>query len=350
MVSFQPAALGLVGGLVAVSAGAGLAAQRVAMSRMRAGAEDDPYAEEGFGGLRGRSGVVTADDGVELYVEVDEPDHGADLTVLFCHGYGLNMDSWHFQRKALRGSARLVFADQRSHGRSGRAPQDSVSMDRLGDDVAQIIDAVVPSGPVVLVGHSMGGMTVMAYADQYPEQLADRVVGVGLITTSAGGLGEVALGVRGSAGEALLRFGNQASNVLARGALLVDYARRRESDLAHLVTKLYSFGTPVPDSVVDFTAAMNAATPIEVIRDFLPIFATHDRTQALPALRETDVLVMGAGRDYLTPVDHSREMVALIPTAEYVEVDDAGHMLMLERHELVSDHLAALLRRVRRQS
>ena len=51
-----------------------------------------------------------------------------------------------------------------------------------------MLDAVVPDGPVVLVGHSMGGMTIVALAEQHPELFGDRIVGVALISTTAGGL------------------------------------------------------------------------------------------------------------------------------------------------------------------
>lgn len=72
---------------------------------------------------------MAAPDGTELYVELDgtgpEPDGDTSgpepLTVVFCHGYCLNQDSWHFQRAALREGLRLVFWDQRSHGRSERS-------------------------------------------------------------------------------------------------------------------------------------------------------------------------------------------------------------------------------------
>ena len=61
-----------------------------------------------------------------------------------------------------------------------------VTIDQLGRDLKAVIDAAAPEGPLVLVGHSMGGMTVMALADQYPELIRDRVVGVAFVGTSCG--------------------------------------------------------------------------------------------------------------------------------------------------------------------
>ena len=81
-----------------------------------------------------------------------------------------------------------MFYDQRSHGRSGRSDEEHATIDQLGHDLPRVLEEVVPEGPVVLVGHSMGGMTIMAFAEQHPELFEDRVAGVALISTTAGGL------------------------------------------------------------------------------------------------------------------------------------------------------------------
>ena len=149
--------------------------------------------------------------------------------MVFCHGYCLSQDSWHFQRGALRGTVRTVYWDQRSHGRSarGHAQMDGtepVTIDLLGRDLKAVLDAAVPEGPIVLVGHSMGGMTVMALADQFPRFVTERVVGVALIGTSAGRLSEVAFGLPSLGVKAFHRF--------APGVLKALGAERRSSSAA----------------------------------------------------------------------------------------------------------------------
>ncbi len=133
--------------------------------------------------------TVAVDDGVALRVEeVGEPS--APMTVVFVHGFCLHMGSWYFQRQDLPDctDARLVFYDQRSHGRSGRSSTGQCTIDQLDRDLAAVLRTVAPTGPVVLVGHSMGGMTIMALARQCPELFATRVAGVALISTAAAGL------------------------------------------------------------------------------------------------------------------------------------------------------------------
>src|SRR5690349_4370998 len=135
------------------------------------------------------SRTVTTDDGVALHVEVDELAD-APVTVVFSHGFTARLAEWELQRAAVRDRARLVLWDQRGHGRSGWTKLTKATIDRTGRDLGEVLDATVPSGPVVLAGHSMGGMSILALARQRPELFGDRVVGVFLLATSAGGLVE----------------------------------------------------------------------------------------------------------------------------------------------------------------
>ncbi|MGH8775580.1 MAG: alpha/beta fold hydrolase [Jiangellaceae bacterium] len=337
-------AVGATLGVAAAGAAVGFAAERYAVGRSLR--RDDPYADEPFGSLRGSPVPVKTDDGVALHVEVDEAD--GPVTVVFTHGYALNLDSWHFQRRDLRGKARLVFWDQRSHGRSGPAPEGSVSLERIGADLGAVVDEVAPDGPVVLVGHSMGGMTILALAASRSELFGERVAGVALIATSARDLGGVSLGLPGPLGRVAQRVAPGIVATLARRPELIERGRRAGSDLGYVLTRRYSFVKGGSPALVEFTALMNAATPIDVVAEFLPLFSGHDMLAALPVLAEMPALVVGAVGDLLTPVEHSRELAEALPSATYVEVPDAGHMVILERHEVVTAHLGELLDQVAR--
>ena len=91
-------------GLIALAAGvaAGFAAEQLAVRKPW---RPDPYKDEPFGSVRGEPHWLRADDGTELYVEVHPCDDPKAPTIVFAHGYCLNQDSWHFQRKALQGRA-----------------------------------------------------------------------------------------------------------------------------------------------------------------------------------------------------------------------------------------------------
>lgn len=336
-------------GIAAAGAAMGLAAERYVAGRSWR-ATGDPYADEPFGELRGTEVAVTADDGVPLHVEVDEPDPAvvrgrAPVTLVFCHGLALTMDSWHFQRRDLADLGRLVFWDQRGHGRSGRGPAEHMTIDQLGRDLLAVLEATAAGGPVVLIGHSMGGMTVMALADQHPELFGDRVVGVALVSTSPGRLAEVTFGVPAAAGRALRRVAPSALTAMTRRPNLVARGRTIARDLEYVVTKRYSFATDVPPSLVRFVQRMHDQTALDVLAELFPAFDAHDKLAALDVLNGVETLILGGEADLMTPADHSREMVSRVPGAELLILPRAGHLLMLEHHDVVSDHLRGLVER-----
>lgn len=338
----------LAAGALAAGAALGAVAER---SLLRASARPPEQDESSaFGRLRGDLRQVVADDGTVLHVEIDElPDGSTNpLTIVFAHGYALNLDSWHFQREALRGHARLVFYDQRSHGRSQRADFDSHHIDQLGQDLGAVIDAVAPAGPLMLVGHSMGGMTIMALADQRPELFDERVYGVALIATTAGGLAEGQLGLPAGIGRAFHRLGPAVAAALAKQRALVEWSHWNDSDLGLLLTRLYSFGSTASDEAGRFVASMVAATPIDVVAEFLPALQEHDKRSALPVFQSVELLVLVGETDRLTPKEQSDAIVQVVPGAEYVVIPDSGHMVTLEKPDQVNAALLSLLDRVQR--
>ena len=337
----------LAAGALAAGAALGAAVERAFVARTAR--PDDEWVLEGFDP---QIIELPVDDGTLLHVEIDEPDDPAfaGVTVIFAHGYALSLDSWYFQRKELQGRARLVTYDQRSHGRSGRAEFDTHHVDQLGDDLWHIIEAVAPTGPLVLVGHSMGGMTVMALAEQHPELFAERVYGVALIATTAGGLKQGSLGLPPVLGGVVHRFAPMAAAALAKRKEIVELGRRSSSDLALVLTRAYSFGSLASEQAGRFVSRMIDATPIDVLAEFLPALQEHDKRAALPILQQTEVLVIVGGSDRLTPKAYSEEIVRAIPGAEFVVIPNGGHMVNIEFHEQVDELIAALLDRVWRNA
>jgi pimeloyl-ACP methyl ester carboxylesterase len=315
---------------------------------------------EQFGSVRGAAREVAASDGTMLHVEIDEVDvvdateanatlpPEQALTVIFCHGYALNLDSWHFQRRDMRGRARLVFYDQRSHGRSAQAEFDSHHVDQLGADLASIIDAVAPTGPLMLVGHSMGGMSIMALAAQRPGLFTERIYGVALIATTAGGLSSGTLGLPAGLGHVFHQLAPAVAQALARRKGLIERTRWSDSDLGLLITSMYSFGTTASGQASRFVAGMVSATPIDTVAEFLPALQEHDKRAVLGVFQDVELLVMVGASDRLTPREQSEEIVRRVPGAEYVVIPDSGHMVTLEKPDVVDAHLLALLDRVQR--
>jgi len=333
---------GIAAGAVAAATGIVVMAEKIAVGRIRL--RPDPAAGEPFGDIRGEAMTVRADDGLPLHVEIAGSED-APVTLIFSHGYCLNLDVWYYQRAGLERSARCVFWDQRSHGRSGKSDPDLVSIDQLGADLHEVLMATAPGdSKVVLIGHSMGGMTVMALADQHPELFGTKVIGVVLISSAASTVDPTlwmpAL-IRPAVRRAMPSMVTGASK--GRLADVVERGRHSASDLAFLGTKRIAFGDPkVSPTVVDFVERVIRATPIDVVADFYVALAGHEKRHALTVLGKIPVLVLTGDRDRIVDPSWSTEIASGISGAELVTVHGAGHSVILERPEQVNEAIAGL--------
>jgi pimeloyl-ACP methyl ester carboxylesterase len=349
----SPSSRGLAGlgiGLAAAGAAtaAGVAAGRATRDRH---ARLSVLAPQGlYAHTADKEFAVVADDGLPLHVEVDEPaadEASPDKpTVVFSHGYTLSLKSWVLQRQALAAAGyRVVLWDQRSHGQSERAPAESCTIDQLGADLHRVIQEAAPEGPLVLIGHSMGGMTMMSLAHQFPEVVRERVVAAAFVATSAGGQNMVDLGFGQLVGRLLGRLGPRFLARLGTRQQLVNTARRIGREVEDLIVDHYSFASPVSQQTVRYTGDMIMGTPLQVMAEFLPSINVHDKREALEHFHGVETLVINGMQDLLTPPDHSDAIVRLVPGAEHLVVEDAGHIIMLEHPDVLSEQFLELIER-----
>jgi pimeloyl-ACP methyl ester carboxylesterase len=332
-------------GLTGLAAVGGLAGTTVARSVTRRVTDDDPYADEDFCLLDAdRSSVVTTVDGVPLAVREVGPQD-APLTVVFAHGFCLRMGAFHFQRVRLTElwgpQVRMVFYDQRGHGQSGDAPPKTYTVPQLGQDLEAVLAVTAPRGPVVLVGHSMGGMTVLSHARQYPQRYPNRIVGVALISSAAEGVS------RSPLGEVLRNPVLEAARVAVRYApKTVHRTRGAARSVIGPVLRAASYGDEkMSPSVVAFSELMMHDTPIATLIGFLHALEVHDETAALPILAKVPTLIVCGDRDFLTPKESSEAIADALPKCELLIVGGAGHLVQLEQPEIVDDALVRLVER-----
>ncbi len=306
----------------------------------------------------GETLTVTTEDGVPLHVEIDAPEtasrgrrHPAGRlpTVVLVHGFALSMECWVLQRRALvHEGFRVVAYDQRGHGRSGQPELASCTVDQLGRDLASVLEATCPTGPVVLVGHSMGGMSVMSFAGQHPEVVRERVLAVGLVSTSPGGHEVTELGLGSTVGRVVGSFGPAVLTRLSRHAGPINALRRMGKSVQDAVVARWAFDSPVSPELVDQVAEMIFDTSFDVMAAFLPDIDALDLTTDAVALTGVEALVLNGAGDLITPPSHSEAIVRILPGAEHVVVQDAGHLLMLEHDALVTQQLLMLIARAKR--
>lgn len=297
--------------------------------------------------------TVASGDGTALRAYV----HGTTgpPTIVLAHGYGLSSRFWHYQTRDLPPSFRVVAYDQRGHGSSARAASGDYTPEALGADLDAVICATVPAGErCVVVGHSMGGMSILAYAEARGAALRERVAGAVICNSAASRL---IAGSAWSTGVAALgaieeRIGLRA---LARGVGRgsgggVDGGTRagvRTNDLTFLLTRALSMHADAHPAHVAFVEQLLIDVPTDIKATLATTLGTLDLSAALRSM-DVPTLVITGERDRLTPVAQSEGLVAALPDARLLVVDSVGHHAPLEAHVEVTgairSHAEAALR------
>ncbi len=329
----------LLVGALAAAAAAGAAAGVAALLRARR-----PISEEG-GPLAARPAEelrIRSFDGTELAVGLEGPA-GALPTLVFAHGFSLDLTSWHHQRVRFSADHRVVSYDARGHGRSAWARSGDYSLEALAEDLAQVLDEVVPPGPAVLIGHSMGGIAIIGLAARRPELFGDRVVGVVLADTAAADL--PASGIGGPvlwAGGALRPAVRRLAADRRRAELAHALATGPGGQLTRLVARASNFGPGVADEVVDHVVRVGSRADLDVWTTLGPNLLTFDVSGGLANVRVPALVIVGE-LDRITPSRAAREVLSRLPEARLVVLRGAGHTSMLERHGEFDDAVAAFL-------
>jgi pimeloyl-ACP methyl ester carboxylesterase len=232
---------------------------------------------------------VSTTNGTPLYAEAESPTR-ATATVVLCHDWLADLHSWDAPWALLAGTdVRLVRYDLRGHGRSAWSPlaPGQVGVGQLGQDLAGVVAAAAPSGPIILAAHGVGAVSVMAYAALHPEIVQRRVAGVLFCAATAGPFRP------------------------DRHQLKV--ARQR---------------------------------PKIVVRSYLATMRAHDSRITVPALRQTRVAVVAPEQDRTVPFAQQVELARLVDGARLLSVPETGHDVLSEAPEVVSSELLGLVETV----
>lgn len=284
-------------------------------------------------------------DGLELAVRRSGPTDAA-LTVVLVHCWTGDHRIWHNQVAELQWEfgrhVQVITYDHRGHGASDVADRDACTIDHLAADLGRVLDEHAPTGRLILAGHSLGGMTIMALAEHRPDLLV-RLAGTVLVSTSAGDLHEINLGLPAAAGKRIHDVLPYA--LAARSRTLTPAARRRSPIIESQIVRRFLFGEEPrrPDLALTIATLVNTPAP-SMIGFFEDIVRRHDRIGQVGALAVAPVHVLVGERDLLTPPRHARRLAGAIDGARLTVAPGAGHMLPLERDDLVSEAIVELVR------
>jgi pimeloyl-ACP methyl ester carboxylesterase len=293
---------------------------------------------------------LTLADGVRLHVAAYGPAE-APVTVVLLHGWCLDRRTWQHQIAALRmlrPRPRVIAYDTRGHGRSGATRLVSATLGQLGDDLAEVLRQYAPKGPVVLAGHSMGGMTIMEYAHRHPIDFAERVAGLLFVSTTAEGHAHTRYGLTPRLA-ALMRAGETlGAGVLARSGPWRPH--RAVLPALRPALRWLLFGDQYDNDALMVTMQSVGRASLRSIGGFRATVGTQQRLDTLAALGDLPAAVLVGDRDRLTPPPCARSIAGALRAAELTVCPGAGHMLLLERADEVSAALAAITERAARST
>jgi pimeloyl-ACP methyl ester carboxylesterase len=282
--------------------------------------------------------TVRTADGVRLAVDIDGPER-APVTVLLAHGWTLDARTWGPVAETLVAGPhppRVIRYDHRGHGRSDAVPPESMTIAHLADDLVDVLAATAPDGPLVLAGHSMGGMTLMALAEQHP-RVAARAAGVALVATASGGIADTTFGLS-ARGAAVARLADRRMRGIGADRATMAPPWLMAPGLSWLL-----LGTH-PDALARrLTVDAVAGCRPQTVAGFRPTLDEHERDAALAAYARTPTTVLVGSRDRLTPVAAARQIADALPSAQLTVFPGAGHMLPVERVDGVAARIAALV-------
>jgi pimeloyl-ACP methyl ester carboxylesterase len=287
-------------------------------------------------------GWFRCSDGTRLRVaEGGDPD--AAITVIMLHGYALDRRDWDLVLPGLAAACgepvRMITYDQRGCGESDPVTAAGATLDRLGEDLAELVAARVPDGPVVLAGHSMGGMVLMALAERHPGLVRGRVAGAVFVATACNEMRVPLLGLPAPVAVAVHvaeRLGVGLLCALGREAL-TRHPRAIEPFVRWLV-----FGAGARAADVAAVARMAAACRPSTLLRLRRAFDEHDRREALAAFDGSPAAVLVGDQDRLTSARHAATIAEWLPSARLVILPGAGHMLAHERTAEVVQAIAGV--------
>ena len=318
----------ITAGATVAAAALGVVCERYLVRRARSG--PDPEQSEPLEERPGEERRIRSFDGTELAVNVLGPD-GAPV-LLMVHGFSADLTLWHYQWKHFSRNYRCVLIDQRGHGRSGPGAGGDYSLEALGKDLKAVLDVLAPRGPVVLMGHSMGGMAVMSFAEAFPEEFGTRVKAVVLANTAAA---ELIKAAAGNIGAHVGKLVTAAAVRLAKDPRRVYRIRARalagQGDLAFAAARLTNFGPKPPPSLVEHVARVSARAPVEVWTDLLSSLVEMDLGHALAHITVPTLVLVG-DVDRLTPPASALAIKRMLPDGRMAVFKGSGHCTMLERH------------------
>ena len=280
--------------------------------------------------------TVESPTGATLYTE----QHGrADAkTVILTHGWSMDSTIWHYAKRDLGEHYRVLTWDLPGLGLSKQAKR-GVSLPRYAEDLKGLI-AQASNQPVMLVGHSIGGMIIETLTRDDPAFFARHVDRVVLLnTTYTNPLKTMILsGLLQTLRKPLIVPMMYLQIWLMPLVWLMQW-QSYMSGSQHIAIR-FGFGRFVTRSQLDHTALLMTRNSPAVVAHGDLAMLRWDGTQGLPHLT-VPTLVVGGDADIVTKLSASEHIAAAVPSGRLHTVGGVNHMGPVEQAPVYHDLITA---------
>ncbi|HZY18120.1 MAG TPA: alpha/beta hydrolase [Ramlibacter sp.] len=286
-----------------------------------------------------QSGVVRGASGAQLAVNRYGPPEGP--TLLLTHGWGADQGEWRWLMQSLPQGTRVVTWDLPGLGASTPLPGD-YTMSAMAADLDAVV-ASVKGGPVILVGHSIGGMLNLEYAKRYPDRLGKEVRGIVQANTTYTNPVDTKQNPERSRKlqkpvyEPALRVVDAASPAFRALGFLA-----YQSGLAHLQLASQSFAGMQSWEQLDQTARYAYRSSPRVAARGVLAMLNWDASDVLQRVNVATLIISGE-QDVTTLPSASDRMAQEIPSARQVRVSPAAHMGPVEQDRRYAQAMASFV-------
>ncbi|MGC4934282.1 alpha/beta fold hydrolase [Gordonia sp. DT30] len=340
----------VIGGVAAGAAAIGVGAGTIGAGLVREALHGAPAVDDGPDDLLAEptapctTQTVRADDGTRLNVVVHGAtalDAGTDDVIVAVHGWTCNTTFWYPQINRFAGERTVISYDQRGHGRS-ELGRKRPTIATLGQDLEAVLDAVVPAGRrAILVGHSMGGMTIMSWAAQYPQRVSERVSAVVLASTAAKAVMQNHLLIPLDLPRYSRPFAPAVTKLITSSPLPLPH-----SSYGPRLSQYIALGSSARAAHVAFVDNMIMNCPPRARARWGAAMGKLDVTAGLAALSVPTTILVGTD-DRLTPPAHAEQMAEVLrrngTLRDLVILDGVGHMSTIEADTQVNELLSAVI-------
>jgi|GEM_PF-411429 len=288
------------------------------------------------------NGIVTRlnrPDGTQLYIECFGKTDG--VPIILTHGWGLDSREWLLVRRELENRFRVIVWDLPGLGRSKGPDTKDWSLAKLATDLRAVMN-FVGEQPVVLAGHSIGGMIILTYCQIFPEEVDARIAGIVLGQTTyknpveTTSMAWLYRAIQKPVLEPLcyLMIG------LAPVAWLMNWWSYCSGSV-HQTNHKKFFSLAESREQLGFISKYSVQSwPAVIARGLLGMFRFNSES-ILPAIGVPTVVVNG-DRDSTCLPSASKRMVDLIPAARAISLQNAEHGGVFEFHKRFAEAIHEL--------